>query len=100
MTRRRRAPQYGRQRPDFSVLHQKMEASASEEMRAFDQLPPELKEFLRTSKVGWKSAKILGYLSRLGYDVDLTLQLLRGVEESFRDNQLPTGDHVTVTLVK
>lgn len=97
MTRRTRAPQYGRPRPDAD--NQEIKKNATAEMQAYDELPPQLKEFVRTSNVGWKSAKVIEYWNRLGRDVDVTLQLLRGVEaQCFRDNQMPTGQVTTIQL--
>jgi len=73
--------------PKFSELKNK----AIEEMMAYDHLPPELQEFVRTSNVGWKSMKVIEYWERLGRDVNATLQLLRGAERCFNNNQVPSG---------
>jgi Family of unknown function (DUF6525) len=91
VSRRMRMPQYGRPRPDLSKKLQEYKVQATEEMQAYDQLPLELQVHVRSSRVGWRSATIMEYWQRLGRDTDVTLNMLRDVEEQcYHNNQVPT----------
>jgi len=91
VSRRMRMPQFGRQRPDLSAEHAKYKRKATEEMQAYDQLPPELQVHVRNSRVGWRSASVMEYWQRLGRNTDVTLNMLRDVEEQcYHNNQVPT----------
>lgn len=93
MSRRRKAPQYGggarREPPNLTVAHAKTELEATNEMAAFDRLPQGLQDYLRTSRIPWKSEKIIEYWNRLDQDTTATLNLLFSVESQFKDNQSP-----------
>lgn len=79
--------------PDVTEKNKKL---ATLEMEAFERLPPELQNYLRESKVGWRSAVVEKCFQEVK-NVRQVIYLMKHFESGFNHNQVPAK--VTVPVI-